>query len=180
MADPYPSWKYYPPRTRPPDWVAGVVGAFAAAEQRLDSRSVSSTSDVALAELRPSLVALGFEVEAGKKKAEKIRRPVLFGEQGHESLAYEVDGFQPGQGIALEIEAGRGARGNAVYRDLIEASLLVDARFLVLAVQAAYRHKTGGRDVTVQSYRDARNLLDAIYASNRLQLPLEGVLLVGY
>jgi hypothetical protein len=32
----------------------------------------------------------------------------------------------------------------------------------------------------VQSYRDARNLLDAIYASNRLQLPLEGILLVGY
>jgi hypothetical protein len=157
-----------------------VVAAFIGARDPLDTASVRSTSDAALAVLRPALVALGFEVEAGKKKIEKIRRPVLFGEQGHESLAYEVDGFQPEHGIALEIEAGRGARGNAVYRDLIEASLLVDARFLVLAVQASYRHKTGGRDVTVQSYRDSRNLLDAIYASNRLQLPLEGILLVGY
>jgi hypothetical protein len=52
-----------------------------------------------------------------------------------------VDGFQAEHGLPLEIEAGRGARGNAVYRDLIEASLLVDARFLVLAVQASYRHK---------------------------------------
>jgi len=74
----------------------------------------------------------------------------------------------------------RGARGNAVYRDLIQTSLLVDAKYLVLAVQAAYRHKTGGKEVVVQSYRDTRNLLDAIYASNRLRLPLDGVLLIGY
>jgi hypothetical protein len=84
-----------------------------------------------------------------------------------------------GARIALEIEAGRVARGNAVYRDLIEASLLVDARLLVLAVQASYPHKTGGRDVTVQSCRDARNLLDAIYASAGCSSRWRGVLLIG-
>jgi hypothetical protein len=99
------------PRARPPDWVAPIVAAFAASRADLDTASVRSTSDAALAVLRPALVALGFEVEAGKKKVEKIRRPVLFGEQGKESLAYEVDGFQPELGLALEIEAGRGARG---------------------------------------------------------------------
>src|SRR5262249_46374692 len=145
-----------------------------------DSRQVSTTSDTALSHLRAPLVGLGFEVEAGKTKAAKLRRPVLFGELGQESLAYEVDAFHPVEGVALEVEAGRGARGNAVYRDLIQTSLLVDARYLTLAVQLAYRHKTAGKEVTVQSYRDTRNLLDAIYASNRLQLPLEGILLVGY
>ena len=80
----------------------------------------------------------------------------------------------------MEVEAGRGARGNAVYRDLIQTSLLVDAEFLVLAVQQAYRHKQAGRNVVVRSYEDTRNLLDAIYASQRLHLPLEGILLVGY
>ena len=34
-------------------------------------------------------------------------------------------------------------------------------RFLVLAVQTAYGHKSGGRDVTVKSYADTQNLLDA-------------------
>jgi hypothetical protein len=34
--------------------------------------------------------------------------------------------------------------------------------------------------VAVASYRDARNQLDAIYASGRLALPFEGVLLFGY
>jgi hypothetical protein len=105
---------------------------------------------------------------------------VLFGEQGHEDLAYEVDPFHPDLGIALEVEAGRGARGNAVYRDLIQTSLLVDARFFALAVQSTYRHKSGGKDIVVQSFRDTRNLLDAIYASSRLILPLDGILLVGY
>lgn len=105
---------------------------------------------------------------------------MLFGEHGHEDLAYEVDAFHPGEKIALEVEAGRGARGNAVYRDLIQTSLLVDAEFLVLAVQASYRHKSAGKDIVVHSYRDTKNLLDAIYASNRLELPLVGILLVGY
>lgn len=95
-------------------------------------------------------------------------------------MAYEVDAFQAGNGIALEVEAGRGARGNAVYRDLVQTSLLVDARFLVLAVQISYHHKSSGKNIVVQSYRDTMNLLDAIYASNRLSLPLEGILLVGY
>jgi hypothetical protein len=39
---------------------------------------------------------------------------------------------------------------------------------------------TGGKPIVVQSYRDTRNLLDAVYASNRLQLPLDGILLIGY
>jgi hypothetical protein len=105
---------------------------------------------------------------------------VLFGELGKEDMAYEVDAFHGGDGIALEVEAGRGARGNAVYRDLIEASLLVDADYLVLGVLQEYRHKSGGRPIVVRSYTDARSVLDAIYASNRLQLPFKGVLLIGY
>ena len=181
LAADYPSWKFYPSRARPPDWVDPLIAAFKAAQPVLDSREHQGiTSDAALAALRPSLVALGFEVEAGKRKADKIRRPVLFGELGAEDLAYEVDGFHAGDGIALEVEAGRGARGNAVYRDLVEASLLVDARYLVLAVQLAYSHKSAGRPISVRSYADSRNLFEAIYASSRLVLPLEGVLLVGY
>jgi hypothetical protein len=137
MPSSFPLWKYYPPRCRPPAWVQPVVAAFAAGRSAIDSASKSITSDKALAALRPGLEALDFEVEAGKKKAQKIRRPVLFGELGHEDMTYEVDAFHPGNGIALEVEAGRGARGNAVYRDLVQTSLLVDARFLALAPRSA-------------------------------------------
>ena len=177
----YPAWTYYPSRTRPPDWAHSVAAAFSAHEAKLDSRIVRGlTSDAALAVVREDLVALGFDVEAGKKKTEKIRRPVLFGEQGAEALAYEVDAFHAGLGIALEVEAGRGALGNADYRDLIQTSLLVDARFLALVMALEYHFKVGGKPRIVRSYSDTRARLDAIYASDRLKLPLEGVLLLGY
>jgi hypothetical protein len=43
-----------------------------------------------------------------------------------------------------------------------------------------YRWKSRGRLFSAAAYRDARDLLDAIYASRRLPLPFAGVLLVGY
>jgi hypothetical protein len=82
-------------------------------------------------------------------------------------------------GIVVEMEAGRRARGNAVYRDLVRTSLIVGARFLVLGVMQEYRHLSGGRPVSVSSYRDAKEQLDAIYASGRLVLPFGGLLPFG-
>jgi hypothetical protein len=101
---------------------------------------------------------------------------VLFGEVGKPVVAYEVDGFHLEHGIVLEVEAGRGAANNADYRDLIRASLMVDARYLVLAMMLHY----GGGGTAIKSYDQSRDRLDAIYASERLKLPLDGILLVGY
>jgi hypothetical protein len=75
------------------------------AEELISSLQISTTSDVALAEPRPGLVALGFDVEAGKRKVDKLRRPLPFGERGAEDLAYEVDAFHAAERIALEWRA---------------------------------------------------------------------------
>jgi hypothetical protein len=173
----YPAWKYYPSRSPAPEWVRGIVDAFANSASDIDSRSNHGvTSDVALAVLRPALVALGFDIEAGKTASGMIRRPVLFGETGRPQVAYEIDGFHEGHGIVLEVEAGRGAAGNADYRDLIRTSLIVDAEYLVLGMMLEYKT---GRTV-IKSYERTRDQLDAIYASERLRLPFRGVLLIGY
>jgi hypothetical protein len=177
----YPEWFYYPSRTRPPDWVHELLDVVSAARPLIDSATVDGlTSDKVLAHLRPGLLKLGYEVEGGKHRADKIRRPVLFGDQGRERVAYEVDAVHDELGILVEVEAGRGARGNAVYRDLVRSSLIVDQRFLVLGVMRSYRHQSSGRPIIVSSYRDSKDQLDALYASGRLRLPFEGVLLFGY
>jgi hypothetical protein len=177
----YPDWFYFPARERPPDWVSAFLGVVASAQMQIESMSVDGlTSDKVLGILYPGLIGLGYEVEAGKSAVQKIRRPVLFGDRGTERVAYEVDAVHDELGIVVEVEAGRGARGNAIYRDLIRTSLIVGARFLVLGVMQEYRHNQGAKVVTVQSYREARDQLDAVYASGRLQLPFEGVLLFGY
>src|SRR5271169_6507076 len=118
--DAYPDWFYYPSREQPPDWVGGFVAVVSSCRSEIESRSVSSLkSDRVLGILRPGLVELGYEVESGKHLAERIRRPVLFGDRGQERVAYEVDAVHDELGILVEVEAGRGARGNAVYRDLV-------------------------------------------------------------
>lgn len=177
----YPEWIYYPTSTKPPPWVSPFLQVVAEARPRIDSAVVGGLkSDSVLANLQDGLKELGYVIEADKKRASRIRRPVLFGDQGRERVAYEVDAVHDQLGIVVEVEAGRGARGNAVYRDLVRASLIVDVRYLALGVMAAYRHQSAGKTITVQSYREARGLLDAVYASGRLRLPFEGLLLFGY
>ena len=180
-ADAYPRWRYFPAYRRLPQFLSDLIRTFADLRDGLDSRErLGLKSDDALAVLRPALMQAGWDVEQGKKASQRIRRPSLFGELGAETKSFEIDAYWPSHGVALEVEAGRGARGNAVYRDIIEGSLLVDAAYLVLAVALEYHHKSGGKAVMVPSYRDATNLLEAIYASPRLALPFEGLLLIGY
>ncbi len=175
--DEYPLWRWFPGHLRPPDFILPIIQAFESARPAIDSlENVGVKSDEALATLRPYLEEIGMEVEAGKKKSQKLRRPSLFGPQGSELKAFEIDAFWPAHGVVLEVEAGRGAQSNAVHRDIIEASLLVDARVLAMAVMQRY---TGG-NMTTQSYEKAEALFSTIYSSDRLSLPFEGILLIGY
>ncbi len=73
-------------------------------------------------------------------------------------------------GVLVEIEAGRGARGNAMYWKFVRASPIVRAKYLALGVTEEYRHQTGGKPIAVESYSEAEDQLDASYASGRLKL----------
>lgn len=177
----YPKWTYYPQRDPPPAWVPDLIAEIAQARPRIDSTTVRGFgSDNVLAVLRPGLERLGYRIEVGRSVADRITLPVLFGEQGVPRVRYSVDGVHETHGVLLEIEAGRGADGNAVYRDLVRTSLIVNARFLVLGVMQEYHRKSGGRTIIRPCYSEAKDQMDAIYASQRLRLPFEGVLLFGY
>lgn len=177
--EPYPRWKFYPTRLAAPQWAHDVVAVFGTARSQIDSRTNTGvTSDAALEHLRPGLEGLGFVVESGKRHAQKIHRPVLFGEDGDVVVKYEVDAFHPGHRVVVEVEAGRGAANNADYRDLVRASLMVDADYLVLAMMLSYRSGESAHEM--RSYARTRDRIDAIYASERLMLQLKGILLVGY
>jgi hypothetical protein len=180
--DLYPAWGYFPRNARPPTWVESFVGNVHAAEESISTveRKNGLDSDGVLRHLAEGLRGLGFDVESGKRAAERIKRPVLFGHNGRPEVSFEIDAFNDALGIVVEVEAGRGARGNATYRDLIRTSLIVDAKYLALLLPIAYRHTSGGREVVVRAYKDCLDLLSALYASQRLELPFRGVLLVGY
>jgi hypothetical protein len=181
--EPYPRWRYFPSYAVPPAWVEGVVAAFAANRGAIDSAVVHEKrmeSNDVLGVIEGDLRKLGFDVEQGKQKAGKLPRPVFFGDEGTYLRTYEIDAFEPENGVALEVEAGRATMGNAIYRDLIQGSLMVDARFLALAVPIEYRYKSGARIAKEPSYAKTYSVVEAIYGSPRLQLPFEGLLLIGY
>ena len=51
---------------------------------------------------------------------------------------------------------------------------------MALFIRVRYRTTSRQREHAVPAYEKTRNQLDAIYASQRLKLPFEGVLLIGY
>jgi len=69
--------------------------------------------------------------------------------------------------------------GNAVYRDLIEALVMVNVEHLVLAVPNGYRYKSGGRTVTSNDYQNTLAVADALYGHSRMTLPY-GLIVIGY
>jgi hypothetical protein len=150
-ADPYPEWFYYPSRSKAPQWVHDFVGVVAASRTTIDSEAVSGlSSNSLLAALAPGLAKLGYQVELelSSRTADRIRRPVLFGEGGRERVAYHVDAVHDGLGVLDEVEAGRGARGNAVYRDLVRSSLIVDRNTSPLV-------SCGNTDISPQAARSS-------------------------
>ena len=170
------------PRTEPPPgFVQEVVATFRKFEEEIatEINDKGLKSDEVLAILGHDLVDLGFQIEASKKKVDKIERPVFFGENGIPTLRYEIDGYHPEWKCGLEVEAGRGWMGNAVYRDLIQAAVMVGIDYLCLAVSNVYRYKSSGRQATSKDYENARQLAEAIYGHSRLRLPYN-LILIGY
>src|SRR4051812_14757689 len=124
-APPFPAWIYFPLNVAPPEWATALVAAVESAPAiGTGFARTGLSSDEVLAQLAPGLTVLGYDVEAGKKQNAKVRRPVLFGEQGEQELEFQIDAFHDVYGIVIEVEAGRGAKGNAAYRDLIRTGLI--------------------------------------------------------
>ncbi len=176
----YPLWKFYPLNSTPPEWAFEVVDVVNRAQLHVSTvEAQTGLSSVQVLEvLRPGLDGLGFDVVTGKAANPKVRRTVLYGENGAPAVNYDIDAFNDYIGAAVEVEAGRGAANNADYRDIVRTALILDARYLILMQPQAYR--SNPKASPLYAYARSRDQLDAIYTSRRLQLPFEGVLLVGY
>lgn len=129
-------------------------------------------SDVVMAQLRPGLEALGFRVERGKSAEDKIVVPVLFGRMGKVLKCFNADAHAADKGWVVEIEAGRAVDNNQFLKDIFQACMMHDVLYLAIAVRNKYR----GSD----DFSKIESFLETLYVSGRLQLPLKGILLIGY
>lgn len=171
----------YPLTEPPPYFVAEILSVFRSHERHISTMQLHKglTSDQVLKLLGPALQGIGFTIESGKERHSKIERPVFFGENGIPKLKYHVDAYHPEWRCGLEIEAGRAWMGNAVYRDLVQALVMVQVDHLVIAVPLSYKYNSGGRAAISTDYANTIEVAGALYGHTRMRLPY-GLTVVGY
>jgi hypothetical protein len=171
----------FPQTEQPPAFVSELITVFQRHEPGIGTLALDKglTSDEVLGIIRPDLLQLGFDVEGGKRKDQKIARPVFYGENGIPTVRYQIDAYHPAWRCALEVEAGRAWMGNAVYRDLIQALVMVNVEHLVLAVPLGYKYMAMGRASVSNDYENTRQLAAALYGHTRLRLPYS-LIVLGY
>ena len=149
-----------------------VIESFKAVEAEIDSASKELNSNAVLAKVRPFLEKNGYTVETGKGKNDKIDVPVLFGKNNNVDKSFFADALGNDGRIVIEVEAGRATENNQFLKDIFEASMMFDVEYLVLAVRNVYRIHA--------DFDIVHTFLETMYISNRIKLPLKGILLIGY
>lgn len=149
-----------------------VINSFRAIEAQIDSSTSELKSNEVLQIVRPYLEQLQYTVETGKGVNEKIDVPVLFGQDNKIDKSFYADALSADGRIVIEVEAGRATENNQFLKDLFEACMMFDVEYLVLAVRNVYR--------THYDFDRVYSFLETLYISNRLHLPLKGILLIGY
>lgn len=179
-------WKHYPINTKIPDFLLNIVKVFEKHELEISSEKYfldnSLDSNKVLEKITNSLQELDFQVETSKKKADKIKVPVTYKEQGEIDLCFEADAFHSKNKIVLEVEAGRGVANNQFLKDLFQACMMEDVEYLCIAIRKTYSTKISktGKISISKDYNIVISFFDALYASNRLTLPFKGILVIGY
>lgn len=125
-------WQYYPKSKQAPKLLLQVIELFEAAAPNISSGNKELKSNEVLAFLRDGLKALQFEVEIGPKTGDSVPVPVLFGRRGTIAKSFKADAFHRAVGVVLEVEAGRAVDNNQFLKDLFQACMMADTRYLVL------------------------------------------------
>lgn len=156
-----------------------IIECFRKVDTEKDANIHLKSNDM-LAMLRPGLEALGFQVETGKGKNEQIYVPVLFSDNDQIDKYFAADAWSKDHRIVIEVEAGRAVRNNQFLKDIFQACMMYEVEDLVIAVLNEYTFNSNGKPITAYDYKEVRNFLETLYINNRLQLPLKGILLIGY
>jgi hypothetical protein len=154
------------------DEVKAVIACFQQHYGVIKSPDHNLSSDGVLKVICADLKLLSFKVEESKAKDDKIEVPVLFGLNNVPSKSFHADAVSIDGKIVLEVEAGRAYRNNQFLKDIFQACMMPQVEYLILAVRNHYYNS--------DDFQSIYQFLDTLYTSGRLQLPLKGIVLIGY
>lgn len=165
-------YQYYPKNRAITKELQQVVDVFNKNVSLFDSSVYKHDSNKVLAFVAKDLISIGYNVEIGKREVDKILVPVLYGINGKLEQRFEADAYNDQNRIVIEVEAGRAVTNYQFLKDLFEACVMDNVEYLVIAVRNIYRKSP--------DFEKIITFFDTIYASNKLILPLKGILIIGY
>lgn len=166
------NWQYYPKRKEIPIHLKDVVDIFELKENLISSDKNNLHSNEVLEQVSLNLLELNYEVETSKKSSDKIKVPVLFGMNGKLEKYFDADAYNEDLKTVIEVEAGRAVTNYQFLKDLFQACMMHEVDFLVIAVRNTYSKN--------KDFQNVITFFNTLYASERLVLPLKGVLIIGY
>ncbi|MDR3235572.1 MAG: hypothetical protein LBT48_02450 [Prevotellaceae bacterium] len=152
--------------------VEAVINCFEKNYEAIKSPNNTLNSDGVLKIISGALKALGFSVEESKANVDKIKVPVLFSLNNRIDKSFDADAVSADGKIVLEVEAGRAYVNNQFLKDVFQACMMPSVDYLMLAVRNDYR----GND----DFSKIFQFFETLYINGRLQLPLKGIVLIGY
>mgnify|MGYP000051670870 FL=1 len=149
-----------------------VISCFEKNYEQIKSPDHNLSSDGVLKVIADDLELLSFKVEKSKASIDKIKVPVLFGVNNRIDKFFDADAVSKDGKIVIEVEAGRGFRNNQFLKDIFQACMMPNVEYLVIAVRNHYHNS--------DDFKSIFQFLETLYISGRLQLPLKGIVLIGY
>lgn len=163
---------YFPRSHKIPEIGEKVVRIFESHTKEILKRYSKLESNEVLKILHDDLINIGFDVESSKKAIDKIKVPVLYGLNNSIDKYFEADAWHKNERMVLEVEAGRGYVNNQFLKDLFQACMMHEIDYCTIAIRNTYRKSN--------DFEKVRSFFETLYASNRIALPLKGVLIIGY
>jgi allophanate hydrolase subunit 1 len=165
-------WQFFPKSKIILNHLKSVIDVFEKNELLISSDKFQKGSNEVLEKLRTDFEEIDYKVEKSKKSNDKIKVPVLFGPNGKLEKYFDADGYNEITKTVIEVEAGRAVTNYQFLKDLFQACMMYEVDYLIIAVRKDYK---GNPD-----FQNVITFFDTLYASGRLALPLNGILIIGY
>lgn len=172
------NWQFFPKSDKVTNKLLETIQVFKDKELEIDSEAIDKAnmidSNTVLSILKDGLIAIGYQVEISKSGDDKIAVPVLYGRNGRPEKSFFADGYHSQEEIVLEIEAAAAVANNRFLKDLFEACVMDHVQYCIIAV------RNNNKTTKQKDFESVMRFIDTVYASQKLKLPLKGVLIVGY
>lgn len=108
-----------------------IVNSFVNISDDIDSRCRALKSNEILEIVAPALKELKYSVETSKKKDDKVRVQILFGNNGKETLSFEADAYSSETKIVIEVEAGRAVTNYQFLKDFFQVCMMIEVEYSI-------------------------------------------------